>query len=198
MHDKERRRYHLAIVGLLTALVFTLTGFAIAEAVVDAGNGATNACYNTRNGRLRANINGCRATETGRVLGGPNQLPPSYAKVWGVPAPVGANPGTSIIDVDIASAGTYVVSGQVSLQNEGGDVTVVTCRLRSSDGSSTQSTVDFLDPGEVRTIATTARLTVATGGEFRMQCYENIWSGDVSANTYPGTGGSITAVRVST
>src|SRR5262245_24405517 len=100
MENKERAKYRIAIFGLLIALIFTLAGFTISAAIVDAGNGATNACYNTRTGRLRANISGCRATETARVLGGPNQLPPSLSKAWGVFTVVAEWPGNNIIDLD--------------------------------------------------------------------------------------------------
>jgi hypothetical protein len=73
------RRQRLAILGLLIALVFTLVGFSVAQAVVDNTDGTANACYRTTNGKLRVATTPCRAgREVATTL---NRSVPLYARV---------------------------------------------------------------------------------------------------------------------
>jgi hypothetical protein len=195
MDRKERTRYHLAIFVLLTALVFTLIGFQVASAVVDAGNGATNACYNTRNGKLRAAVTPCKSSESARVLGAPNQVPLSYASTSVIPVTLGSD-DTTVVATGIAASGTYVVTANTSLYGSQAccGFVVTICHLQSSTGSVGVESRDTVTGGDVQTVALTSRLTVTSAGQ---QVALKCTGGDlVQANVLGLWGSSITAVKV--
>lgn len=60
----------LAILGLLTVLVFMLAGLSIASAVVTSSNGTVNGCYKNANGTLRVQVKPCSNKETALSLRG--------------------------------------------------------------------------------------------------------------------------------
>jgi hypothetical protein len=64
MERKQRTRYRVAIGGLVTALVFTMAGFAISEASIPAPGGVVKACYK-KNGTLRV-IDSAAACKAGK------------------------------------------------------------------------------------------------------------------------------------
>jgi hypothetical protein len=62
----EGIRAKLAIFGLTVALVFTLVGLGIADAVIPSADGTFTICRKTRNGNARVidAVEGCRANES--------------------------------------------------------------------------------------------------------------------------------------
>jgi hypothetical protein len=68
----------LAILGLLIALVFTVTGYEIASAAVNNSDGTYNACYKTKSGNLRLQVTACKRAEHEVTLSG---FVPIYANV---------------------------------------------------------------------------------------------------------------------
>jgi hypothetical protein len=172
MERKERTKYRIAIVGLLAIIVSMMAGFAISAAVVDAGNGATNACYNTKNGKLRAAVTACKAgKETVRVLGGPNQVPASYAASSGTETEL-ADVDLTVLSSGAVPAGTYLVNANLVVNNSAGVAKLVSCRLKTSTGQFGPQGFLQIEPNQfwATTLPMTARLTLTATGTVRVDC----------------------------
>jgi hypothetical protein len=81
MVEKRRTivRYRVSIVVLLTALIFTLVGFSVAQAVVSNIDGTANACYKNGKGQLRVSVTPCTGKETAITL---SRTVPMFANVY--------------------------------------------------------------------------------------------------------------------
>jgi hypothetical protein len=203
MECSERTRYRAAIFGLLTALIFTLTGFAISAAVVDAGNGATNVCYNTKNGKLRTAVTPCKAgKETARTLGGPNQLPQSYSgsAVGGVSPANNLNfdsgAPTSVVRTGTVPAGTYAINGTASIRNIAIFANRAECRVQSSTGNVGSPYMRlYLAPSNagasIQVVSVTGRVTTTAPSTLSLNCYD----ADMTQQQF-FEAASITATRV--
>jgi hypothetical protein len=101
---KTIRRQRVVILGLLVVVGSMFAGFSIASAVVSNSDGTANACYSSKNGKLRMATTPCKAgKETATTL---SRTVPMYARVYG-----GALSGSKhALSISHPSTGLYYIA----------------------------------------------------------------------------------------
>jgi hypothetical protein len=174
MERKERTKYRIAIFGLLTALIFTLTGFAISAAEISLPDGTVQACYRPNNGKLRLEVTGCNGKrELPITLGQP---PKSYKASSDATVPLNQNDSAPQTIVATASipAGTYLVNASVTFFNEDApDPALPACRVQASTGDKGKFQYTMLNAGvTMDSMTVIGRLTLTAPGTLSLNCAE--------------------------